>query len=161
MPPPPNLAELLETRVYAGMIEPESRVLRAFLAKHGAEYDALIFGVKLGPGVVLGDHIPEKDRRDWERRTKARPDCIAMLGGDRALVIEVKEQATLEAISQVLSYAELYGIEHPSHQVNAAIVAAAATPAAKTVAGMRGVAMYLYTLPAAAPLAPGQETTAP
>lgn len=155
MPPPPNLPELLEARVYPGMIEPESRILRAFLTKHGAEYDELRFGVRVGPGVVLGEHVPEKDRRDWERRTKARPDCVAIIRPDRATVIEVKEQATLEAVSQVLAYAELYAIEQPGHRVSAAIVAAAATPAARTVAGMRGVAMYLYTLPAAAPLAPG------
>jgi len=160
MPPPPNLAQLLETRVYPGMIEPESRILRAFIATHGAEYDELLFDERVGPGVVLGDHLPEKDRRDWERRTKARADCIAVTRPDRALVIEVKEQATLEAIWQVLSYAELYAPAHPSHQVRAAIVAAAATPAARVVAGERGVALYLYTLPAAAPLAPGEETSA-
>lgn len=161
MPPPSNLAELLETRVYPGMIEPESRILRAFLHKHGAEYDEIRFGEKIGPGVVLGEHVPEKDRRDWERRTKARPDVIAIIRPDRATVIEVKEQGTLEAVAQVLAYAELYAIEQPGHKVSAAIVAAAATPAAATVAGARGVALYLYTLPAAAPLAPGQETTAP
>jgi len=43
MPPPPNLAELLETRVYPGMIEPESRLLRAFIAAHGREYDEFRF----------------------------------------------------------------------------------------------------------------------
>jgi len=161
MPPPPNLADLLETRVYPAMDEPESRVLRAWMAKHGAEYDELLFDNRIGPGVILPDHVPEKDRRDWERRTKARPDCIAIVKPDRALIIEVKVQATLEAIWQVLSYAELYAPAHPQHAVSCAIVAEAATPAARTLAGMRGVGLYLYTLPAAAPLAPGEETTAP
>jgi len=160
MPPPPNLAELLETRVYHGMIEPESRLLRAFIAAHGAEYDAFVFEERVGPGVMLGEHIPEKDRRNWERRTKARPDCVAVTAPDRALLIEVKEQATLEAMWQVITYAELYAPEHPSHQVRCALVAAGATPGARAIAGMRGVALFLYALNAAAPLAPGQETTA-
>jgi hypothetical protein len=157
MPPPPNLAALLDTRVYPGMIEPESRLLRAFIAKHGAEYDEFQFEVRVGPGTILGDHIPEKDRRDWERRTMARPDCVAIIHPFRVTIIEVKEQATLETIWQVLAYAELYLPAHPSHQVWAAIVAAAATPAARVLAGVRGVALYLYTVFPALPLAPGQE----
>lgn len=161
MMPPPNLAELLETRVYPGMIEPESRVLRAFLAKHGAEYDEILFDQRLGPGVELPAHVPEQDRRDWERRTKARPDCIAMKLPSDATIIEVKEQATLEGVWQVLTYAELYAVQFPANRVRVALVAAAATPAARTAAQMRGVDMYLYTMKAAAPLEPGQEQPAP
>jgi len=110
---------------------------------------------------VLGEHVPEKDRRDWERRTKARPDCVAVTAPDRALLIEVKEQATLESVWQVITYAELYAPEHPSHTVRCALVAAGATPGARSIAGTRGVALFLYALKAEAPLAPGQETTAP
>src|SRR5574341_1721498 len=160
MAPPSNLAALLETRVYPGMIEPESRLLRAWLTKHGAEYDEIRFDERLGPGAQLPAHVPEKDRRDWERRTKARPDCIAWKAPNEALIVEVKEQATLEAIWQVLAYAELYAVERSRDLVRVAVVAGAATPSARAAAPGRGVALYLYTLPPEAPLAPGEEIAA-
>lgn len=160
MPPPSNLAELLDTRVYPGMIEPESRILRAFIAKHGAEYDEFRFNERVGPGVVLGEHIPEKDRRDWERRTKARPDVIAWREPNQALIIEVKEQATLESIWQVKSYLELYATSFPTHKAVAAIVAATATPAAMTLTQLQGVHMFIYRPKAGDPLAPVEESDA-
>ena len=159
MPPPSNLVELLETRVYPGMIEPESRILRAFIRKYGPTFDEFRFDQRVGPGVVLADYIPEKDRRDWERRTKARPDVIAWREPNEALIIEVKEQATLEACWQVLSYTELYGASFPSHRVRAAIVATEATLTARQLAPVRGVDLYLFSFPASSPLAPGVETS--
>jgi len=159
MPPPANLAELLDTRVYPGMIETESRILRAFIRAHGAGYDELRFNERLGEGVILQNPASEKDRRDWERRTKARPDVIAWLAPNVATIVEVKEQATLETIWQVLSYVELYAKSFPGHQARAAIVAGAITLNARELAPSRGVDVFLYTIPASAPLAPGQEQT--
>ncbi|MGB2711413.1 MAG: hypothetical protein WBC33_07835 [Conexibacter sp.] len=161
MAPPPNLDELLETVNYPGMIPEESRVLRSWMAKHGAAYDELRFNERVGPGVMLGDHVPEKDRRDWESRTKARPDVIAIRHPLDALVVEAKWQATNETIWQVLSYVELYASSFPDWKVRAAIVATDATPAARVLASRMGVTVFLYTLNPNAPLAPGEETPAP
>ena len=159
MAPPANLQQLLETVTYPGMILEESRVLRSWIAAHGARYDELRFNERVGPGVILGDHIPEKDRRDWEKHTKARPDMVAVQYPLDATIVEAKWQATLESIWQVLSYVELYAQSFPDWRVRAVIVAADATPAARTLAPLRGVQMHLYRLNTNAPLAPGEEAT--
>lgn len=157
MPPPSNLAELLDTRNYPGMIPDESRILRAFLAKHGAEYDEIRFNERLGQGVILQNPASEKDRVDWERRTKARPDAIAWHAPNEATIIEAKQQATLETIWQVLSYLELYAGAFQSHKVHAIVVCEGATPNAITLAKARQVQMYIYTFEPARPLEPGAE----
>lgn len=160
MPPPPNLQELLETVNYPGMIPEESRVLRSWIAKHGASFDELRFNERLGPGVQLGDHVPEKDRKDWERRTKARPDMIAVRHPLDAVIVEAKWQATLEAIWQVESYVELYAKDFPGWRARGVIVAADVTPAARVLAPQRGIALFLYKLQPNAPLMPGEEMPA-
>jgi hypothetical protein len=160
MPPPPNLAELLDTRNYPGMIPDESRILRAFIAIHGAEYDAFKFNERLGEGIWLPAHVPEKDRRDWERNTRARPDVIGWLAPNRADIIEAKQQATLETIWQVLAYFDLYVAAFPTQDVHAVIVAETATPNAITLAQNRHVRMFLYTFMPDTPLEPGAEAAA-
>lgn len=160
MPPPPNLAELLETLNFPGMVIDESRILRAYLLKHGADYDEIRFNERLGEGVVLANAATEKDREDWRRRTMARPDVIAWRAPDLATVIEAKVQATNETVWQVLSYLDLYSSANPSHRVNAVIVCAGATPNAITLARARQVWVYVYTLDEDRPLAPGAEAFA-
>jgi Endonuclease NucS len=152
-----ELPRLLEMRVYPGMIEPESRILRAFLARHGDEYDELRFNDRVGEGVQLAQPASEADRLAWERRTQARPDCIAWKAPHFATVIEVKEQARLDGIWQVQSYVQLYTRAHPSHAVRGAIVCEALTPNARALAGTQGIEFYIYTFAAAEPLRPAAE----
>ncbi len=159
--PPANLDELLATRNYPGMIPAESQFLRAFIAMHGAEFDELRFNERLGEGVILENPASEKDRLDWQRRTKARPDCIGWNAPQHATIIEVKEQATLETIWQVLSYVELYAKSFPEHRVDAVIVAGGITPNARLLAPQRGVRVYTYALDPNRPLQPGAEVAAP
>src|ERR671913_450448 len=130
MAPPPNLDALLETRIYPGMSMAESRILRSWIARHGAE---------------------------WERRTRARPDAICTRLPNVALIIEAKEQATSEAVWQVLGYADLYRAEEPRAELRTLIVCAEAHPTAVSVARGRGVQILKYLIPPEEPLAPGTE----
>lgn len=157
MAPPANLAELLETRIYPGMSIAESRILRSWIAHHGSEWDAIDVEPRLGAGRLLSPHFDQKFREDWERRTRARPDAICTRAPNVALIIEAKEQATSEAVWQVLGYADLYRAEFPTALLTTLIVCADAHPTAVSVARGRGVAILRYDLPPEAPLAPGEE----
>lgn len=144
MTPPANLAELLETRIYPGMTAPESRLVRAYLQRHGAEWDQASVTTRVGPGVILPPHITDqKARADWERRTKARPDLV-LTSGARAAIIEAKEQATNEAIWQVLGYRDAYEQEFPHVTVQPIVICEAATPMAVQLARTQGVQILEY-----------------
>ena len=157
MAPPPNLDELLARRIFPGMSPAESRILRAWMQNHGAEWDELDVEARLGPGKILSPHFDEKMRRDWEQRTRARPDCVAKRAPDRVLIVEAKEQATSEAVWQVNGYRDLYRAEAPLARLETLIVCSAADPAAVIVARGQGVRIIQYAIPAEDPLAPGVE----
>jgi hypothetical protein len=157
MSPPHNLEDLLARHIYPGMSQAESRILRSWIANHGAEWDAIDVEPRLGAGVLLPPHFEEKFRQDWERRTRARPDCIATRAPDLALIVEAKELATSEAVWQVLGYRDLYRAEFPLARIATLIVCAEAHPTAVAVAGNQHVRILKYAIPPEAPLAPGVE----
>jgi hypothetical protein len=157
MPPPPNLAALLETKIFPGMSAGESKILRAWIASHGNEWDSLDVEARLGAGKLLPPHHDEKFRADWEQRTRARPDLIAKRAPNQAAIVEAKEQATSEAIWQVLGYRDLYVAEFPQHQVQPIVVCEEAHPTAVAVAKGQNVTIYIYDFPPELPAAPGTE----
>ena len=160
MPPPPNLAELLDTKIFPGMSMRESRILHAWLERRGADWDAIRVDVKLGPGKQLqSPHFDQKFREDWERRTRARPDCVATKG-NTAAIVEAKEYATNEAIWQVLSYVDLYKGDFPGVTVQPIVICEDAAPTALVTAGQRGVQVLKYVIPPDEPLATGTEVPA-
>jgi hypothetical protein len=161
MAPPPNLAELLERRIFPGMSQRETRILQSWMTLHGREWDTLDVEARLGAGKLLNPHIASaKERADWYQRTRARPDCIAKRG-TVALIVEAKEQATSEAIWQVNGYRDLYRAEFPNDQVTTCVVCEEAHPTAVAVGASQGVQILRYAIPADEPLQPGGETPAP
>lgn len=150
MPPPPNLTELLNTRIYPGMTAAESRLVRSYLQRHGHEWDAASVTTRLGQGVILPPHITDqKARDDWERRTKARPDLVLQSAG-RAAIVEAKEQATNEGVWQVLSYRDLFVAENANVVVQPIIVCEAITPTAVQLGRSQGVQVFTYEFTAPA-----------
>jgi len=161
MPPPPNLTELLDTRIYPGMTVAESRILREWIRRHGAAWDSLDVEGRLGAGVLLAPHYNEKERHDWYQRTRARPDLVARRAPNVAAIVEAKEQCTNEGIWQVLSYRDLYLAEFAQSRVTPIVVCEACTPTAVSLAKSQGVRVYVYTFPLDEPLAPGAEASTP
>jgi hypothetical protein len=157
MAPPPNLDDLLARRIFPGMSARESRILRSWIVNHGAEWDELDVEPRVGAGVLLPPHFDEKFRADWERRTRARPDCIAKRAPDVVLIVEAKELATSEAIWQVNGYRDLYRAEFPSARISTLVICEAAHGTAKAVAVSQQVQIIQYLIPEEAPLAPGAE----
>jgi len=150
MAPPANLETLLNARIFPGMTIAETRLVKAFLAKQGADYDEASVDERVGPGQVLPPHITDqKARADWENRTKSRPDLV-LRRGDRVTIVEAKEQLTTEGIWQVLGYRDLYQFDHPGALVDCIAIAEAALPTAIVLAKARGVKVFLYEFSAPA-----------
>lgn len=160
MPPPPDLADLLARRIFPGMSQRETRILKSWMSAHGAEWDSLDVEGRLGAGKLLAPHYSEKERRDWERRTRARPDCICRRAPNRALIIEAKEFCTNEGIWQVRSYGDLYKVEFPTDGLELLVVCEDAHPTAIAIAPGQGVRILRYVIPPEEPLQPGVEAPA-
>lgn len=139
---------LLRTVVYPGMDPEESRVLRAFIRKHGAEYDEFRFNVRVGPGDQIGEEFDAAVRRSIEAVTKARPDTVAWTAPNRATIIEVKVAWMNEAVWQLLGYRDAYRQTFPDDVVTVIGVAAWASTSARALARSQGVPLYLYAFPA-------------
>jgi len=144
-------ARLLRTVVFPGMNEAESRVLRQYIARHGAEHDEFRFNVRIGEGTKLGADASPEVTRAWEQLTKARPDTVGFKAPDRATLIEVKEAWANEAVWQLLGYRDLYRQTYPDHAIALVGVAISASVTALTLARVQGVRVFLYDLPAGAP----------
>ena len=134
--------------VYPGVTPEESRVLRQFIKRHGAEYDEFRFMVRIGDGVVLGEEYSPEVRRSWEAITKARPDTVAFKAPDLHTLIEAKVTWTNEAVWQLLAYRDLYAREVPLTRIALVGVAQYAGPTARELAKRARIALYLYNLPA-------------
>lgn len=144
MAPPANLEQLLATRTFPGMTAAESRLIRAYLAKHGAAWDTASVIEKIGQGVILPPHITDaKARADWEKRTRMRPDLV-LTRPRQAAVVEAKEYATNEGVWQVLGYRDVFAAEHPGVAVIPVMVCEAFAPTAKQLAETQRVEMWLY-----------------
>lgn len=156
MAPPPNLAALLETRIFPQMTIRESRLIREFLRRRGDEWDSADVEARIGRGVILPPTVTERDRVNWAKRTRARPDLVLQRAPNVVAIVEAKEQLTNEGIWQVLSYRDLWIAERPGDDVQPIAIAEAATPNAITLALAQRVQVFLYEFDPAAPLAPGE-----
>lgn len=142
-----DVERLLRMDTYPGMIPSESRVLRQFIRRHGAEYSEFRFNVRIGDGEEPPIDVDPSVRRAWTAITKARPDTVAFQRPNLATVIEVKDALTNEGVWQLLGYRDLYARDFPDHEIKLAAVAAYATPTAKMLARSNGIDVYLYALP--------------
>jgi hypothetical protein len=107
-----DLAGLLARASYPGMSAVESEVTRAWLGRHGLEYDRVEFQVRLGAGIDPGPGQPEYIRQLGRELWAKRADVVAITGA-AVTIVEVKERITPGAVGQLLVYRDLYRREHP------------------------------------------------
>jgi len=110
--PPPNLAILLLQMQYPGMTYVESEITRAWLNRHGAEYDSIEFNYRLGDGVDVGQEYPAEIQRMAHLLTQKRADIVARKG-DQVELVEVKIRIAFPVIGQLLGYRSLWKRQHP------------------------------------------------
>lgn len=137
--------------VYPGMDAAESRVLRQFIKRRGAEFVEWRFMVRIGEGSDAGAVVDESTRKAWRALTKARTDVVAMRSPTDATIIEAKDRWANDAVWQLLGYRDLYAATFPDHRVSLVGVAREATETAKALASARRIPLYVYALPPALP----------
>jgi len=112
MPPPPNLGILLTQIQYPGSTFVESEIIRAWLNRHGAEYDEVQFNVRLGEGTDPGEDYTEEIRRMSIQITQKRADLVARIA-DQVDLVECKVRIGGPVVGQLLLYRGLWHRLHP------------------------------------------------
>lgn len=104
------------------MLPNEVRLWERFLQLYGDWFKNYRYDVRVGEGVDPGPGYEEEWRRLARLLTQKRIDVVAEKDGE-VWIFEVKPDAGLGAIGQVLSYKVLYMKEHKDvHKVQLAIV---------------------------------------
>jgi len=155
--PRAELNRLTDRTGYPGINQEEWRSLREYIRRHGTEYDELRFNVRIGIGITLQGDYTEKFVKDWEERTKMRPDCIGFVYPNVATIIEAKVQWTNHAVWQVSDYRDRYQHDHPGDVVHVIGVAEAYTENARQLSSDKGIKLFIYAFPPEDPLAGGTE----
>ena len=97
----------------------EQAILKAWLLDSGHAWQRFAFNVRLGTGVLLaGDH-PEFARTFVRKTTQKRIDCVAF-SAHGASLFEVKIQANLGGLGQILGYRHLWERDFPTWPVESA-----------------------------------------
>lgn len=144
MPPPPNIEQLLQQLQFPGMPQPESDVAMLWLQRHGREYDAIEFNVRLGEGQLPLPGLDASTARLQRLVTQKRADIIVTLG-DQATIIEAKIRAGLGAIGQLTGYRDLYARDNPDRPApRLLIIAKFADPDVQYVASQNGIDLLLF-----------------
>lgn len=110
--PIPRIDELLAVVQFDGMPRPESAVLKLWLQKHGMEFDAIAFNVRMGEGATPHPSLSEATKAQAKLLTQKRADCIVWSGG-YPVIIEVKQRIGLGALGQLTGYKHLFERENP------------------------------------------------
>jgi hypothetical protein len=108
-----DLATLLLRKFYPERTDRESRVIRAWLLNHGAEFDRLSFSVRVGQGATPDPTLPANLQKQQAFVSKKRIDLLAWKGV-LPTIVEVKYLVTLASLGQILSYRVFFLEENPS-----------------------------------------------
>lgn len=148
MPPPPNLDELLHTEIYPGIDPYESKVINAYLTRHGFQFDRIDFNYKLGDGQPAPENTPEPYRKMWESVTRKRADCVCWREPDRAVIVEAKWTFHLRDVGQLLGYGELFRKQHPQYRAALVAICAVIDGDVQSVLTKYGASIIRYDIPA-------------
>lgn len=88
---------------YPQMAKRDADIWERFLSSHGGEFESVAYNVALGGVIPQDEGITEEDRLGWRYVTAKKIDAIAIRPGE-CWIIEVKPNASLSAIGQVLGY---------------------------------------------------------
>jgi hypothetical protein len=95
----------------------ETVIVRAWLEQDASAYDAFAFDVRIGQGVTPPEDAPEYAKRFVRKTTQKRIDVVAF-AGRRVSLWEVKIQANLGALGQMLGYCHLWEVQFPAWPVD-------------------------------------------
>ncbi|MCL6552928.1 MAG: hypothetical protein K6W08_07390 [Firmicutes bacterium] len=144
MPPPPDLGRLLVQIQYPGMTFVESDIARAWINRHGPEYDEISFNVRLGEGIDPGSDYADEIRRMARLVTQKRADMVARVG-DQVDLVEVKVRIAFPVLGQLIGYRGLWEREHPELRVRRLIaIGRAVVPDMEQIIRDTGIEIELF-----------------
>ena len=92
---------------YKHMSPYECYLFDYFLREHGAEYDNFNFDIHVGQGMPPPEHLDPKYRALSVLLTQKRIDAVGFRG-NQVFIFEVKPNAALSALGQLIAYRDLY-----------------------------------------------------
>ena len=128
---------------YARLRPEDVAVWEKFIDSHPDKPWMMDYDVKVGLGRETMEDLPPELQKDWRDLTRKRIDAVAW-APDAIYIIELKPQATLGAIGQVLGYSELWEDLHNSgRRVHPLILCNSTDPDTKRVAAASGVELIV------------------
>jgi len=107
-----ELRGLVEAPYYPGMDKAHGDITRAWLLKHGSDYDRAEFNLRLGEGMATGVTLEEAWRRMAVMNSQKRIDMV-LWRGDATTIVEVKRYLEMRAVGQLIGYRALWQSTFP------------------------------------------------
>lgn len=101
-------------RRYNHMKPVDVEIWEAFLRAYPNAYESVIYDQPVGTGSPIPEGTPDNIALDMKMLTQWKIDVVGFID-DEVHVIEIKPDAGLSALGQVLGYAYLFRKEHPEH----------------------------------------------
>lgn len=144
---PRDLERLLAFDTFPEQTRREAPILHDFLEARGADYDAVEFSVRLGPGIAPNPEHLEGIQRASVHSSRARVDVVLRRGEEFTLA-EVKERLTFGVFGQLAIYADLFLEDYPEASPPALLaIGRSITPIAERMLTAKGVTVVVYERP--------------
>jgi hypothetical protein len=125
----------------------ESAITRAWLVRHGPEYDEISFNVRLGEGQDVGQQYSPEIQHMAQLVTQKRSDIVAR-AGDQVDLIEVKVRIAFGVIGQLIGYRGLWRLQRPDLAVRRIIaIGRSVVPDMAAIIEEAGVIIETYPRP--------------
>ena len=108
-----TLNNLLVQMRYTGMPKAETDITRAWIRKHGADYDTIEFNVRLGQGPEIQPGIDPATAQQFSKIGRKRVDIVATVHG-KVDLLEVKPSMSFSGVGQLLGYFHLWQQTYPA-----------------------------------------------
>lgn len=128
---------------YPHMLPIEVELWGRFLLGHGGEWVRFEYDLHVGEGIPVSPEWPENIKAMAYAVTAKRIDAVGFRPGE-VTIFEVKPDAGLAAIGQLISYRELYVRQFaPPERIGLAVVTDNITPDEEYVYEKQGIEIYL------------------
>src|SRR5215467_5095244 len=109
----PTIPPQCDRLSYPGLMPNECVILSAWLRVHESDYERFDYNTRIGAGVDPGPTWGPDIRRMAVMNSQLRIDAIGWVG-NQASLIEVKQDANVTAIGQLLTYDAVWRMDNPS-----------------------------------------------
>lgn len=135
---------LLSQIAFPGMNEAESKVVRAWLAKYGGEWERVAFNVRLGEGQTPLEGLSRDVQLDQKLLTQKRADVIVARDVWH-LILEAKWRAGFGVLGQLLGYRQLWMQAYPNlPEPRVGVIAKYADPDVVNVLSGHNISLELF-----------------